>query len=201
MLSKKWKNCGIEVNMPIRNEFEDREWKLVSSLPAWAAMGILAVEGGIINYIRGLAEIGKMLETFHKEFGESPLVLEILADYNQKSGGQNPPEPLAQTDEDIYQVEESDTGEYRQSISEMNIMSGKPFPMSELLQKCRQAVFITESRAGIKESNAFKQLIVRIAEIMAGASGLGFLGIGEKISKREAEAITNIKKALNYEQA
>lgn len=190
--------------MPVKNQFEDREWKLLSTLPAWTAMGILAVEGGLINYIRGFAEIGKMIQNFSKEFSNSPLIMSILADYNSRNGEQSHPEIKPEhneNEEDIYQVEETEPGVYTQNISEMNIVSGKPFPMSELLQKCRQAVFIAESRIGGEESSAFKKFIVNVAEAMANASGSGFLGMGTKLSPRETEAINQIKKALNYEQA
>ncbi|MCE1245235.1 MAG: hypothetical protein LWY06_01180 [Firmicutes bacterium] len=187
--------------MAIKNRFEDREWKLLSSLPAWTAMGILAVEGGIINYIRGFVEIGKMIENFQREFSGSQLIMTILADYNSKKDNSVRQEPEQFNDEDIYQVEETEAGEYTQNISEMNIISGKPFPMSELLQKCRQAVFIAESKIGVDETSAFKKFIVKIAEIMANASGSGFLGLGERLSPKEKDAIRDIKKALNFEQA
>ncbi|HUF37312.1 MAG TPA: LysM peptidoglycan-binding domain-containing protein [Anaerolineales bacterium] len=105
-----------------------------------------------------------------------------------------------------------ESGDYKNALKEYSttssfvreVLADKGKPAKELkdatLSDAEQAISeinaLLGSKLTLEEANPYRDLLIGIADTVAGAAGEGFLGLGEKVSKKEAKAVEKIKKAL-----
>ena len=59
-----------------------------------------------------------------------------------------------------------------------------------------EAITIVQGKATEEEIKEYKEFIYSVGEVVANAAGSGLLGTGEKVTEKEAVALTQIKAAL-----
>jgi hypothetical protein len=161
--------------MAKHDAFTGEEWTLLRLAPSLVSGGTAAADpSGIFSSIReAAAGAGAMAESF-----QAGSALELLSSMAADKSIPGMPDPKTLLGE----------GSREQQMANFK---------SAVLERVRQAVALVGQKASPAEADAYKAMIVNVAEKAAGASKEGgFLGFGGvRVSDKEQAFINEVKKA------
>lgn len=81
--------------------------------------------------------------------------------------------------------------------TEMPDLGKQENPVAVMMEQIRQAHALMKAHASAEELAAFNAALNHMAEKVAGASGSGWFGFGEKISEKEKAYLADLKAVLS----
>ncbi len=162
--------------MTTRAMFTAEEWNLLRILPALVSSGVSAADpGGIIGAVKEAAAGAKgLIESLRQGAGQ-----ELLAAMLEDRSTPGTPDPKTLLGE----------GDRRQQMENLK---------SAVLARIAEAMELLGRKAAPEEANAYRRLILEVAEKAASAAREGgFLGFGgERVSGAEQAFLDDVKNAL-----
>jgi hypothetical protein len=152
--------------MQVQQLFTEEEWALVTDAPMHAAMGITALDPGVVSAAKEFVTTIKTLSSAGKRYPDNGLICAI-AEGDRGDEGED-------ADEDVEDQER--------------------LTVEEILARVGTAASIVETKVP-GDAVGYKQLVLEAAEKAANASG-GFLGFGDKVSSDEAKYLDQLRNAL-----
>jgi hypothetical protein len=156
--------------------FTAEEWNLLRILPALVSSGVSAADpGGIIGAVKEAAAGAKgLIESLRQGAGQ-----ELLAAMLEDRSTPGTPDPKTLLGE----------GDRRQQMENLK---------SAVLARIAEAMELLGRKAAPEEANAYRRLILEVAEKAASAAREGgFLGFGgERVSGAEQAFLDDVKNAL-----
>jgi hypothetical protein len=156
--------------------FTAEEWNLLRILPALVSSGVSAADpGGIIGAVKEAAAGAKgLIESLRQGAGQ-----ELLAAMLEDRSTPGTPDPKTLLGE----------GDRRQQMENLK---------SAVLARIAEAMELLGRKAAPEEANAYRRLILEVAEKAASAAREGgFLGFGgERVSGAEQAFLDDVKTAL-----
>jgi hypothetical protein len=158
--------------MSIQADYSAEEWNQIVAGPVIAGTTIIAADPAVFGSIKESAAMAKAMV----QYGESSPVELIKAISASVKAGHKYQQPQIPKDQ------------------------GSAGAMKALIDECRQAVDIVQSKSP-EEAESYSQFLMDVARITAEASKEGgFLSIGAvRVSKQEVDALERLSAALNIQ--
>lgn len=160
--------------MSVKENFTPDEWFKVMTAPGRAGAAVVAASpSGLTGLVAEAQAIGAAIREGVSAAGRTPLLEAMAADLVG-----TPPDPRGQPQP-----------ERARNMDEARAQS---------LENVRQAVWLVSSKASPGDADAYRRLLMNVAERTAGAAREGgFLGIGgEQISEKERAALEELRGVL-----
>ncbi|KQR27777.1 hypothetical protein [Deinococcus sp. Leaf326] len=157
--------------MSLRDSFTSDEWFKVMTGPGRAgAVVVAASPSGLTGIVAETQAIAAAVRESVSAQGRTPLMEAMAADLLGK-----PPTPPAQ--------------EQARTVEDVRIQS---------LEAVRQAVWLVSAKTSPEDAEAYRTMLVRVAERTASAAKEGgFLGFGgEQVNDKERAAIEELKRVI-----
>lgn len=173
--------------MSLKDDFDDDEWFLLSSVPAMIVSSMsVAAPSGVVGTIKELSAGMRATQQGHDAHPDSPLIAELL----QRAGNWDETKAKAE--------------DYRERAKAR--MEGAKIESRERLHEvvladCREAARLVDERCTATDAAAWKSWCVEIARKVAEAAKEGsFLGFGGvRVSDEERVTMGRIEAALGVE--
>lgn len=149
--------------MTTRSSFTKEQWDLVARAPVLAGSAVSVLDFGVVSVIKESTAIVRAVQAAARAT-KSDLVQAVAEGLDEPAG---PPVEASRAD--------------------------KGAVVEELLGQVRLAVQHVEAAAEPAEAAEYKKLILDVASAAAGASGSGFLGMGEKVSAEERAYLERLR--------
>ncbi|MBW2529107.1 MAG: hypothetical protein JRI23_33325, partial [Deltaproteobacteria bacterium] len=166
--------------MTTRADFDERQWQVLLDAPRCAAMGVVVVDFGLVDFAKEAAVMVRFAQQAQAMYAHNALIQDVLAETTST---------------------ERTTGWHLpwRDLDKGPDPSGRSRPeriAEQLLDKVADAVSILDRRAAPDEAKEFKEFLFAYADRVARASGEGFLGGGEPVSFKEAAFLRRLEEVL-----
>lgn len=155
--------------MTVSANYSESELDTLRQAAIMSGHAVVFCEFTIVSMSIEIAALGKEITSAAKNYPHSPLIQTLFANYTEKPENAAKQEPTDVIPEKILE-------------SAKNLI--------------RQALGILNTKASPEEIKEYKQFIYTCADRVANAAGEGLFGTGEKVSKKEAATLRELKAAL-----
>lgn len=162
-------------------DFTEEQWQLLADAPRCAAMGVVVIDFGLVDFAKEAAVMVRFAQQAQATYAHNPLIQGVLAETTspERSTGWHVP---------------------WRSLGDGLLPGRRSRPeriASELLARIEAAVALLDEHAEPSEAREFKEFLYDYADRVARASGEGFLGRGDKVSRKEAAFLRRLRTVLS----